>query len=97
MPPFQIGPTVDHVLGQQPITSGDLGVTGLAAAERTTFGQQFRPGRIVDRAVNPAAAKQRRIGGVDDGIDPQRRDIGDDDFKPHIADLARHQIKSGDG
>ena len=43
----------------------------------------------MDRAVDATATEQRCIGGVDDGIDTQGRDVGDNDFKPHAADLAR--------
>jgi hypothetical protein len=42
----------------------------------------------MDRAVDTAATEQRCIGRVDDGIDVQRRDVGDDDFKPRRPDLA---------
>jgi hypothetical protein len=31
--------------------------------------------RPVNRAVDPAATHQRRVGGVDDGIDPFARDV----------------------
>jgi hypothetical protein len=44
----------------------------------------------MDRAVHPTAAKQGRVGGVDDGIDAQGRDVGGDDFKPSAANLANH-------
>ena len=59
---------MDHMPRRQPISPGDLGATGLAAMERAAFGQQLRPGRAMDRAIDPAAAQQRRVGGVDDGV-----------------------------
>ena len=62
---------MDHMPGRQPITPGDFGIAGLAAAKRAAFGKQFRPGRAMDRAVDPAAAEQRGIGGVDDGVNAQ--------------------------
>ena len=62
---------MDHMPRRQPITSGDFGVAGLAAVERAAFSQQLGPGRAMDRAVHPTAAKQRRVGGVDDGINAQ--------------------------
>ena len=45
----------------------------------------------MDGAIDPAAAEQRRIGGVDDGVDVERGDVGDDDGEsgwcPHYARL----------
>jgi hypothetical protein len=82
---------VDHMTGLEPITLGDLGITGGATLQRTAFGQQFRPRGPMDRAIDPAAAEQRRIGGVDDGVNAKRCNIGDDDFQPGVAELARRE------
>ena len=38
-------------------------------------------------AVDATASKQGGVGGVDDGVDAQGRDVGDDDFQPDAADL----------
>jgi hypothetical protein len=43
----------------------------------------------MDRAIDAAPAKERRIGGVDNGVNAQRSDVGDNDFEPRLADLAR--------
>ncbi|MEH2522096.1 hypothetical protein V1288_000005 [Bradyrhizobium sp. AZCC 2176] len=43
----------------------------------------------MDRAIDAAPAKERRIRGVDDGVNAQRGDVGNDDFQPRSADLAR--------
>ena len=67
----------------------DFGVAGFAAMEGSAFGQKFGAGGAVNRAVDAAPAEQARIGGVDDGVNAQGRDIGDDDFQPRRADLAR--------
>ena len=85
---------MDHVPRRQPIAPGDLGVAGRAAIERAALGEQFGPGGAMDRAVNAAPAEQRRIGGVDDGVNAQRRDVGNDDFQPRRADLARSQAQA---
>jgi len=45
----------------------------------------------VDCAVDAATAQQRRIGGVDKGIDVQCGDVTDDDFQPRLAYVARGQ------
>jgi hypothetical protein len=57
--------------------------------ERTTFVQQFGAGRAMNRAVHATSAEQRGIRRVDDGVNAQGRDVGDDDFQPRRADLAR--------
>jgi hypothetical protein len=47
---------------------GDLGVAGFAATKRAAFGEQPWPRGAMNRAIDPAAAQQRTIRGVDDGI-----------------------------
>jgi len=34
----------------------------------------------MDGAIDAAAAEQRGVGGVDDGVNAERGDVGDDDF-----------------
>ena len=43
----------------------------------------------MDRAIDAAPAKERRIRGVDDGDNAERGDLGNDDFEPRLADQAR--------
>jgi hypothetical protein len=43
----------------------------------------------VDRAIHATAAEQRRVGGIDDGVNAKRGDVGDNDFQPRLAKLAR--------
>ena len=45
----------------------------------------------MDRAIDPTAAQQRRIGGVDDRVNAKRCNIGDDDFQPRVAELSRRE------
>jgi hypothetical protein len=52
----------------QTIALGDLGIAGRAAAKRAAFGEQLRPGRAMDCAIDAAATEQRGICGVDDGV-----------------------------
>ena len=77
---------MDHVPGLEPVSAGDLGRPGVAAAERPAFRQQLRPGRAMDRAVDPAAAEQRRVRRIHDGVDVERRDVGDADVEPRRSD-----------
>jgi hypothetical protein len=52
----------------QAVTFGNLGIAGGAAAKRAAFGEQLRPRRAMDRAIDAAAAQQRRVRGVDDSV-----------------------------
>jgi len=42
----------------------------------------------MDRTIDAAAAEQRRVRRIDDGVNAKRRDIGANDFEPCRADLA---------
>jgi len=48
---------MDDVLRRQPVARRDLGFAGVAAAECLALGAQLRPGRAMDRAIDPAAAQ----------------------------------------
>ena len=74
---------------RQSIPQCDFGVAGLAAVELTALSQQLGPGRIMDRAIDAASAEQRRIRRVDDGVNAQAGNVGNNDFQPRLADLAR--------
>jgi len=78
---------VDDVFGFEAIAAGDLGGTGVAAAERATFGEKLRPSGAMDGAVDAAAAEQRSVGSVDDCPDLKRGDIRDADFETRRADF----------
>ena len=62
--------------------------------ERAAFGQQLRPRRAMDRAIDAAPAEQGRVGRVDDGVNAQGCDIGDDGFETCRAELARRQAQA---
>ena len=85
---------MNHMPRRQTISPGDFGAAGLATVERAAFVEQFGPGRAMDRTIDAATAEQRRIRGVDDGVNAQRRDVRDDDFQPRRADLARGQTQA---
>ena len=59
---------MNHMPCRQPISFGDFGAAGLAATERAAFGQELRPGGAMDRTIDAAAAEQRTVRGVDDGV-----------------------------
>ncbi len=62
--------------------------------QTAAFGQKLWPSRPVDRAIDAAPAKKRRISGVDDGVNAQGRYVGDDNFQPRGADLARRKTQA---
>ena len=70
---------VDHVARRQAVAARDSRLAGRAAAERAAFGEQFRSGGAVNRAIDAAAAQQRRVRRVDDRVDVERRDVGSND------------------
>src|SRR5262245_34972685 len=70
---------MDHVTRLQPITSGDLGLAGRAAAERAALGQKLRSGGTVNGAVDATAAQKAFVRGIDDGIDVEACDVAFDD------------------
>ena len=76
---------VDHMSGLETIPFGDLGIAGLAAVQHAAFKNKLGPRGPMNRAIDPTAAQQRRIGGVDDGVNAKRCNIGDDDFQPRVA------------
>jgi hypothetical protein len=59
---------MNDVPRRKPVAMGDLGVAGLAATKGAAFGEQPRPGCAMDCAIDPAAAKQRGVRGIDDGV-----------------------------
>jgi hypothetical protein len=85
---------MDHMPRRKEISLGDLGVAGFAAAQLAAFGQQPRPGRIMNCTIDAAPAEQRRIRGVDDGVNAQAGDVGNNDFQPGAADLARDSAQA---
>ena len=67
------------------------GRAGFAAVERFAFLQQLRACGTMDRAVDPAAAEQRRVRRIDDGVDRERGDVGDDDIQSRRSGLGREK------
>jgi hypothetical protein len=59
--------------------------------QRAALGEQLRPGGAMNRAIDAASTEQRCIRRVDDGVNAQCRDIGDDNLEPRRTDVARSQ------
>ena len=60
---------VNDKLRRQAVAARDFCLPGFAAVQRAAFGQQLRPRRAMNRAVDPAATQERCVGGIDDGVD----------------------------
>ena len=48
----------------------------------------------MDGAVHAATAEQGLIRGVDDGVNAQGSDVGNNDFQPRVAELARREAQA---
>jgi len=71
---------------RQAIAAGDFCRTGFATVKRLAFGQQVRSRGAMNGTVHATAAKQGPVGGIDNGIGAQRRNVGDADVKPRRTD-----------
>jgi hypothetical protein len=66
---------VNHVLRRQVSAGRDHGFTSWQSirmgcfANLFTLGEDLRAADSMDRAIDTAAAEQRRVGGVYDGVD----------------------------
>src|SRR3954451_17182623 len=76
---------VDDITRGKIVAAGDARLPRRASAECTTFGQQTWPCGSMDCPIHTAAPQERRIGGVDNGINGQCRDVAFDDLQAHIA------------
>ena len=73
----------------QTIAASDFRLPGLTTAQRSTFGEQFRSGSAMNRAVHSAPAEKRRVSRVHNRVDVDFCDIPADDF-----DLSRRAQNS---
>ena len=82
---------MDHPPGGQPVPGRRLGVARVAPTEAAALLEQRRTRGPVDGAVDAAAAQQGGVGGIDDGVDLERRDVRTNDPELHrtILPLAR--------
>src|SRR5437899_12177182 len=69
---------VNHKASGQTISASNFCFARLTTAECSTFGEQFRSGSAVNRAVHPAAAEKCCICGVHAAIDIELRDVAAD-------------------
>ena len=75
---------VDDMFRRKPVAAGDSGFTCRASVETVAFFEQLRARGAVDGAVNTAAAEQRGVGCIDDGIHRKCHDIRLPDFEAGV-------------
>ena len=74
---------MDHTFRGEIVTLCDPGLARRARAKRRAFRRQFRPRRSVNCAAHAAAGREVAIGGIDNGVNLQRRNVSVDDFDLH--------------
>ena len=79
---------VNDISGRQAISARDPDIARRASVQGAALDKQLRPGGTMNRAVNTASTEQGFIRSVDDRINAQRRDIGNDDLEPRRTDVA---------
>ena len=75
----------DHVVRVEVTTAGIKTRSGLGVGDSEARVKQLLP-----------SAEQRGVGSVDDRVDRERRDIGDDYFQLRIASGARRHLAAAD-
>ena len=74
----------DETRGQA-VAARQLRLADLATAQRAAFRNQFFARRAVNRAIHTTAAEQRFVGGIDNRVHRQRRNIGHLHFQIHAS------------
>ena len=73
---------MDDVSCGQAKSRGDACLPRGASPECAADGQQLRSRRPVNGAVDASTSKERLVGGVDDGVNVQARDVSLDQIDP---------------
>ena len=84
---------VNHVTRRQTVCGGDFGSAGLAAPERPALLEKVGSGGAMDSPIDATTPEQRRVRGVDDGVNAQGRDVGENDFQPRRAKGPAFEIR----
>jgi hypothetical protein len=71
---------VDDVVGGEAVAKGEDGLAGGEAGVALAFAEQLGAGGTVDGAVNAASAAELFVGGIDDGVELVRGNVGMDDL-----------------
>ena len=79
---------VNDMPRRKAVSAGDLGLARRASIKGAALLEQFAAGSAMNRAIHTAATEQGFIRGVDDRINAQCRDIGDENLEPRRTDNA---------
>jgi hypothetical protein len=71
-----------------------LGLPGSTAPQMSTEVHQFGTGGQMDRTVDPSATKQRRVGGIHDGINRFTGDVAKDGLQAWCLSRHPHVIET---
>ena len=73
---------MDHIAGLQLEAGGEPCLAGRAAADPGAGLGQLRPGGAVDGPADAGTRLEMPVGGIDDGVDIEGRDVALDDGDP---------------
>src|SRR6185436_6787216 len=71
---------MNHVASREPVSLGSHCFAGWASGKQFELCHELRSGGVVNRAVHATAATERAVGGVDDCVDFERRNVSVDDL-----------------
>jgi hypothetical protein len=84
--------TVNDVFGSQPVAAGEARLTYRTSTQRPAFGQQFWPGRAVNRSVNAATAQQAGVSRVYNRLSFLLRNVPFHQFQYRLVDMNLYPI-----
>jgi hypothetical protein len=79
---------MDDELGGEPVPFGELGFTGLAAAQESAFVDQVWTSGAMYRPIDATATQQGGIRGVDDGVHREGRNVRSRGVNLHSVSVA---------
>jgi hypothetical protein len=62
--------------------------------QHTAFENEFGSGGSMNGAVHTTTAQERSVRRVDDRVNAQCRNIGDDNLEPRLAELSRREAQA---
>ena len=85
---------MDDIFARKKITTGNLGLAGIASAQLHALGKQSRACGLVNGAGNAAAVGQTVVCGVDHGVYLHFCNVIADNLKRHAYILLREKFEN---